>query len=230
MIDAGTIIAQPGLLNAEIARKIAGRVLDVVTEADDALLRKGLVDRPGQDAHRVGVVQQHRVGAELAHVGDEIEHEGDGAQAAEDAADADRIGDGLLQPVFPGYVEIEQRRFVHADLDHIDDEVAALQRAATVEMFLDDCIGAELLRRPARHHAAGLEPLGIDVVQRDHHAPELGEIQDVCQQVLDEDGAARAHHGDLDHGIVLLETSKRVGPRSCASGYLRPEPEMPWTK
>jgi hypothetical protein len=57
---------------------------------------------------------------------------------------------------------------------------------------------------PARHHAGGLEPLLVDVVQRDLDLAQLGEIEDVGQEVLEEDGAAGADHRDLDHLVEVL--------------------------
>ena len=83
--------------------------------------------------HRVGVVQQPRVRADLRHVrGDAGEH-GEGPQAPEDAADADGVGDGLVQPVAGRDVEVAHGGVVHPHLDHVDDVVGAVERRAAVD-------------------------------------------------------------------------------------------------
>jgi hypothetical protein len=86
----------------------------------------------------------------------------------------------------------------------IDDEIGTLDRGAAIGMLLDHGVGVELPRGPARHHAGGLEPLLVDVVQRDLDLAQLGEIEDVGQEVLEENRAARADHRDLDHLVEVL--------------------------
>ena len=56
-----------------------------------------------------------------------------GAEAAHDAADAERVGDGLAQVVFLGHLEIDDGRgLVAADLEADDDEIGAVERLALV--------------------------------------------------------------------------------------------------
>jgi hypothetical protein len=53
------------------------RVLDGVAEADLAEAREAFRERPGVDRHRVDVLEEERVGAELGHVlrdGPEVGH------------------------------------------------------------------------------------------------------------------------------------------------------------
>ena len=57
---------------------------------------------------------------------------------AEDAADAERIGDRLAQAISLRNVEVRDgRRLVAADLHHQDDEVRAAQRFAPIERGFD---------------------------------------------------------------------------------------------
>ena len=49
-------------------RQLGGRVLDGVAQPDDPLQRRAGVGRPAQHRHRVRVVQEPRVRAELGHV------------------------------------------------------------------------------------------------------------------------------------------------------------------
>src|SRR2546430_16336612 len=48
-----------------------------------------------------------------------------------------------------------------------------------------------------RHRLGGREPVRVDVVQRDLDVVELGEEEDVAEQVLREDDAAGADERDL---------------------------------
>ena len=201
VVDPGAVVAEAIRLDPEIVGQVACRVLDVVAQADHLLRGKGLVNGPGEDAHRVDVVQQHRIRAELAHVTGQLHHEGNRPQAAEDAADADGVGDGLLQAVFFRNVELRNGRLRAADQHHVDDEVGAGERGAAAGMLLDAASGAELLRGPACHHAGGLEAFGVDVVQRDDNVAQLGIIEDVRQQVPGEDHAAGADHRDPGHPV-----------------------------
>ena len=58
------------------------------------------------------------------------EHHRDRAQRAEDAADPERVADRLAQAVGGGDLEVEQRRRVAADLDHVDHVVGARRARA----------------------------------------------------------------------------------------------------
>ena len=51
------------------------------------------------------------------------------AEAAHDAADAERVGDGLAQAELLRHLEIgDGRRLVAADLEGDDDEIGAVER------------------------------------------------------------------------------------------------------
>ena len=86
--------------------------------------------------HRVGVVEQPGVGAELGHVGGDALHHRDGAQRAEDAADAQRVADRLPQAVPARDLEVDQRGGIAADLDHVDHVIDAVERGSPVEVRL----------------------------------------------------------------------------------------------
>ena len=92
---------------------------------------------------------------------------------AEDAADAERVGDRLPQAVAGRDLEVEQRRRVTADLDHVEHVVGSLERRAPIEVRADRRRGAALAGDVARHRLGGREPVGVDVVQRDLGVAEL---------------------------------------------------------
>src|SRR3954447_18890763 len=70
-------------------------------------------------------------------------------------------------------------------------------------------LGAELLRRPARHRLGGLEPLAVDVVERDVQLAEVVIGEEVAEQVARELDAAGADEGDAGH-VAEHRTSARV--------------------
>ena len=83
---------------------------------------------------------------------------------------------------------------------------SASRRSRCVEIV--GC-GAELLGGPARHRLGGLEPLGVDVVQRDLDVAELVKREQVAEQVARELDAAGADEGDAGH-VAEHRTSARV--------------------
>ena len=85
--------------HADVLGELARGVLDRVAEADHAPLWRAGVGRPAQHRHRVGVVEQPGVRAELGHVGGDSLHHRDRPQRPEDAADAERVADRLAESV-----------------------------------------------------------------------------------------------------------------------------------
>ena len=137
--------------------------------------------------------------AQLGHLVAERQHDRDGAQRAEDPADSQGVADRLAQAVGGRDLEVEQGGRVAADLDHVDHVVGAVERAAAVEMGLDARLCAERRGGVAGHRLGDREPLGIDVVKRDLAVAQLGEREDVAQQVLGELDASRTHEDDSWH-------------------------------
>ena len=137
--------------------------------------------------------------AQLGHLVAEREHDRGRAQRPEDAADAQGVADRLAQAVGGGDLEVEQGGRVAADLDHVDHVVGAVQRPAAVEMGLDARLGAEHAGRVAGHRLGDGQPVGVDVVKRDLAVAQLGEREDVSQQVLGELDASRTHEDDSWH-------------------------------
>ena len=201
----------------DVGGDLARRVRHAVTESDALYLRVRRVECPHQDAHRVGVVHEQGARAQLPHLLGELEHEGYGSQSAEDTAYPHRVGDGLLQAVLARDLEVQERRLVHSDLDHDDDEVRAFKGGAPVQVLLDLGFGLELTRGPAGHHSRGLEALRVYVVQRDRSTPQVGELEDVGQQVLGELDATGADERYLGHKLPWSEQTPTTGHRTLWS-------------
>ena len=151
-------------------------VADGMADADDLGARKRFVHRPGHHRHRVGVVQQPRVGAAALHLVSDTEHHGDGPQAAEDAADAEGVGDGLPHAVPVRDLEVQSGGSEAADVDLVHDIVGAVERRAELRRGHDDRVGPDGCGGRLRDAIGRVEPLGIDVVQDQPGTGELGDV------------------------------------------------------
>ena len=114
--------------HADERREILGRELDGVAETDDVLCRRAAVDEPAEHRHRVRVVEQPGAWAELRHLAAEREHVVGGAERAEDARRSRACPRSSGAAVARRDLEVEQRRRVAADLDHVDHVVGPVER------------------------------------------------------------------------------------------------------
>jgi hypothetical protein len=119
-------------------------------------------------------------------------------QAAHDAADAQRVGDGLAQPVFLRHFEVRDRGgLVATNLECDDDEIGALQRLSLIGVGFDLRRNPQRLRQLAGDDLALLEALRVDVHQRNRRVRQRRALQGVADDVLHEHRGARADEGDL---------------------------------
>ncbi len=202
MVDTGAEIIDLVRRNAQHMGQLVGGAEHAVAEPDVADVR-ALVQRPRQDRHRVGIVQQQRVRAELLHILRDVEHDRDRAQATHDATDAERVADRLPQTILLGNLEIpDGRRLVPADLDHVDDVVGPLQRLAPVGRREDLRLRAGLVRDAQRHGLGVPQPVSVDVHEVNGAVVKLGKGKKIPQQVAGENGAACSNEDDLGHGVL----------------------------
>jgi hypothetical protein len=161
------------------------------------------------------------VGADSLHVAAYVQQHGNRAQTAHDAADAQRVGDGLPQAVALGDLEVDDRRRpIAADLEHGDDVVRPVEGAAAVGGGLEGRSRLQRGRHPPGDDLRRAQPLGVDVVQADRRTAQFGKAEDVTQQILGEDGAAGTDERDLGHWTDLRGDVDRI--ISDLRGLLRP--------
>ena len=108
MVDPGGLGVDLVARQAEVVGQAVDRPEDRVAQADDPD-RGRLVDGPDEDRHRVRVVEQPGIGADLGHVAGDAEDDRDRPQAAEDAADVDRVVDRVAEAEPAGDVEVDLR-------------------------------------------------------------------------------------------------------------------------
>ena len=164
--------------------------------------------RAGKHGHGIGIIEEPRVRADLFHVLREIEQDRDGSQRAENAADAEGVGDGLAQTVFFRNFEVgDGAGIIAADLNGVHDVICAAQGFLALlhaQICLNLRLGAVVLIDDVQHQLALIEAGRIDIIQRDggfgqrrgHHA--------VAQHVLGKYGGTGAHKGNFRHNGFLL--------------------------
>ena len=222
------VVVEPGRvgddlvpLQVEIAGQPVDRPEDRVAQADD-LDRGRLRDRPDEDRQRVRVVQQPGIGTHLGHVPGDAEDDRNGAQGAEDATDADRVGDRVPEAEPGRDVEVDLGRAGSTDLDRVDDEVGTTERRAPVKMGRDRRLGVERRGGPVSHPLSGRETIGVDVVEGDVRGPQGRAREDVAEEVLRELDAAGADEDDPGHArSAHLALVRRRHP-DVRTSYPRP--------
>ena len=204
MVDACHLVAELVLGQVQIMGQFLNRVLHRMAEAHLFQGRETLGQRPGVDRHRVDILQQGGVGADLHHVLRHIPKHRHRAQAAHDAANAQRVGDGLAQAVLFGDFEIGHRTgFIAADLKGGDNEIRALQRHAAVGVGRDGCSGPDRADHGAGHRLAFGQTHRVDIHQREMTVGQRGRQQGVAHDILHEDRGARSDKGNFRHGANL---------------------------
>ena len=208
MVDAGDVGAEVLFalfvaLQPEGGQQALGADLDRVAETD-RLHAAAAEHRTGEHRHRIGVVEEPGVRRDLFDVAGEVEHHRNRPQCAEDAADAERVGDGLAQAVFLGNLEVDDgRRLIPADLDGVDDEVRVAERrfaGADAEVGGDRRpvvvdVGIQRLEDEFRL----FEPFAVDVVQREVGILQRFAAHAVADDVAGEYRAACSHECDFRH-------------------------------
>ena len=174
-------------------------VLDRMTQPDHVRVAAALPDRPREHRHRVGVVEQDAVRAQLGHVVRDRQQDGDRPQPPEDTADPQGVADRLAQAVPSRDLEVAQRCLEPPDLDLVDDEVRPLERGTALEMGLDLQVRTGgLVDRPGDLLGRG-QALSVDVVQDDRRSGELGEIDQIREEDTGELNASCADQSDPRH-------------------------------
>ena len=199
MVQAGDEVGELLERHADELGELFRRVVRRHADADDLLVRRSLVDGPAERGHRVRVVEQPGVRADLRHVSAQREERRDRAERAEDASEPERVAHGLLHAVARRDVEVELQARVTAHADHADHVVGALERGPPVGVRLDRRLRTQRVGRPSGHGGGGVQAIGVDVVERDRATRELLEPEDVGDQFLRERHAAGSVEHDLGH-------------------------------
>ena len=185
---------------------------------------------PAEHGHGVGVVQQIGVRAVPLHVPGDVEHHRDGAQGAEDARWPAGVADVRVHAVLLGDQDVVPPDVERAGQDRDEDDISVAKRLGPVQRGLDPgwivALGDDALRRAARK----VEPLRIDVHQRQRGVLEQGESQHVPHECASESEAASADECDLRHPLCL---SCRPVPAACCvrqteAGERRLRLQSPW--
>jgi hypothetical protein len=201
--EAGAVQGHPD----ELAEVVDGPV-DAVAEPEGPDLGRDDGGPPHVHGHRVRVVEEQGVGAQLPHVGEERAEQREGAEGAEDAADPGRVADGLQEAVLGGDLEVEAGGGDAADLHHVDHEVGAGQGRAPVEGGGERDRGTEPLGDLPRGALGDGQPLLVDVVEAQIEIAQLGEADEVGEELTGEHDAPGADERDGGHGSDPVRTGR----------------------
>ena len=198
VVDAGGQRVHLRDRDAQVPGQAVHGPVDGMAQARDRRAQR-LVHRPDEHPHRVRVVEQQRPRACLGHVGRDPQHDRDRPQAAENAADVDRVVDRVRETVAARDVEVQLGGPRATDLDRVDDEVGAGERLPAVEGPGDGRGRSQDAGRPGRHALGRPEAVRVDVVHHELGLAQLRVRQDVAQQVPGELHAARSDEHDPGH-------------------------------
>ena len=129
VVHAGRPVGHLVERDADQLAQVVHRPVHRVTQPEHLQLRGDGVQVGDVHGHRVGVVEQPGVRADLRHVPGDLGQHGEGPQAAEDAADPDRVGDRLVEPEAGRDLEVADGGLVQSHLDHVDHVVGTVERA-----------------------------------------------------------------------------------------------------
>ena len=164
MIDACAEVRSPLHRGADPFGKHRRCALHAVAEAGAADLRLAL-DGAAEHRHRVRVVEEDGVGADLLHVPADIQHDRDGAQSAEDAGGAAGVAHVEVDPVLLRDLDVVAPHRDGCRKDGAEDGIRALKGFAAVERRLDLGRIVALVHDPLHGGLRELKALFVDIHQ-----------------------------------------------------------------
>ena len=108
MIDAGTNKIHLGGVFTQVVHKFQERPLDAVTETD-RLDPGGPADGLHVFRHRIGIIQQPRLGTDRSHIAAQAGQQRISPQRSEQPARPRRVSDGEIQAVLARDLKVHQR-------------------------------------------------------------------------------------------------------------------------
>jgi len=215
VVDAGTDELDLLVGHAEGAGEHPGGPLHAVAEADRAEALR--VEERGRHRHRVRVVDELRVRAELEGVAGDVLVGADRPEEPEHAAGPHGVADGLVDPVLPGDLDVPLVRLDPADLKGDDDDVRVGEGFAAIG-GLEDLDPEAVVRDelPGGPRGTG-DPARVEVHEVQRRVLQRREADEVADEPEREDEAAGADDGDLGH-VVTLRTARGCGPPASDDG------------
>ncbi len=137
VVDAGAGEVDIVDRDIDVPGEFASRSLHAVTESNGGDVADA-ADRPAVHRHRIDIVEEERIRADLLHILHDVDQNRDRAQTAHDSADPESVGDRLPQPVLLRDLEIDHGAWLVAtDLDHRNHIVGVAQGFLAIECGFD---------------------------------------------------------------------------------------------
>ena len=124
----------------------------------------------------------------------------------EDAANAQRIADGLAQAVLLGHFKVRYRAgLIQTHLNGVNHIGCAAQRVLAVfhaQIGGDHRMAAHIAVERRQHPAAIVQTNGIDIIQGKFAVLQHGRQHAVAHYIFDKNTGARSHKDDFSHKSV----------------------------
>ena len=200
VIDACSFVVQFGDADAQVGGEVLRCDRHAVTEP----VRLDISHRrqaPHVDRHRICVVEQPCLGAELADGSGDFQQRRHRPKPAHDSADSDGVCDRLLEAVSLGDLEVQDCcRFKTADLEHRDDEIGTFDGTSEIRRCHDLGARTSRLDQPMADDLRSAQSIGIDVVESDVEVvAQVGVREQVAHQIAREHRAPRPDECDCGH-------------------------------
>ena len=202
--------ANLGVIHTEAAEELLSAYLNAVAKTYGLYL--GVTEHiAGKNSHRVGVVEEPRIGANLLHIARKVLEHVNGTHTSHNSADAESVGNGLSEAVLLGYLKVDDGTgVVKADLDRVNDESRTAERIASfsnaeVLLYLSLSLVVLFVKR-VDHQIGLLESYSVDIVKSYLEIlAKRGSEQNVTENVLGKYRAACAHKCNF-HTFSILSS------------------------
>ena len=162
-----------------------------------------------ENCHRVGVIEKPRVGADFLNVAGKILQHMNRPQAAENAADAERVGNRLAQAVLFRNFKVDDRAgIVKTDLNRVHHKIRAAQ--SIFALFHAEILANRSLAVVDAFVHLGNQKIGllqtfrVDVIKGNFHIVEFVAHHGVANHIFGKYGASRTHKGQLHRGFLAF--------------------------
>ena len=152
------------------------------------------------NCHWINILQQQRIRAAGRHIFGNVQQNRHSPQAAHNAAQPQRIANGLAQTVFFGNIEINaRRRFIAAHLQHGDNNIGVLQGGAPVKRRCKCRMRGGGFGNALSHNLRCRQSRRVNIMQRDMGVFQPRLQQNISHNVFHKHCAAGSDYRYFDH-------------------------------
>ncbi len=193
-------------LHTDEVAEVADGPVDAVAKSGNLEVGGNNTQPPYVHRHRVRVVQEPRIRAELEHVCGDGGEQRERPQRAEDAANTGRVTDRLTESVLGRDFEVGAGGVDTADLHHVDDEVCSGERFAAIEGGHHGDRTGKLRRELRGRFGSNAQAFCVNVVQHESELRKVVEAQEVRNELAGKYDASGTDKDNVGHGSIFTYT------------------------